>query len=205
MCLPQERGNNMSYIKERDKKYIQNYCKVQIKNDDLIRVKSLVCLLDNKYALYEIIQYIRDILKIDNKYIWRGNLLNYIVKLPRGHIQLVNDLYFNNCYLHQYIVLKELNLDIKQVQQYIIHHINQDKANNDINNLWIFYDRAVHLAYHQAIKRDPNIDIKQFTKDYIESIITDKNTLQIKQYLKILDKLESAKNKKCLSTPIDKH
>ena len=194
----------MSYIKERDKKYIQNYCKVQIKNDDLIRVKSLACLLNDKYALCEIIQYIKNDLKIDNKYIFHSEA-NYIVKLPRGHIQLVNDLYFNNCYLHQYIVLKELNLDIKQVQQYIIHHIDQNKANNDINNLFIFYDRAVHLAYHQAIKHDPDTNIKQFTKDYIESIITDKNTLQIKQYLKILDKLESAKNKKCLSTPIDKH
>jgi len=193
-----------NYISNKDKKYIENYCLVQMEQGDLIRPKSVMCLLEDKYAVCEVLQYIRNDLGIDNKYIWRGNTTNYIIELPRGHIQLINDVYFNNCYLHQYVICKELDLDIKEVQKYIIHHIDQNKGNNDISNLWVFYDIASHIAYHQVLKHG-DVDIKQFTENYIESIINNKNVTEIKQYLEILDKLERTKNKKCLSTPIDKH
>ena len=86
--------------------------------------------------------------------------------------------------------------------------MDMDKGNNNISNLWIFFDRAIHLSYHQAIKHNPNIDIKQFTENYIESIITDKNSMEIKQYLKILDKLQKAKKSKknaYLSSHLSKH
>lgn len=194
----------LNYITTDDKRYIKNYCKIQMEQGDLIRPKSVMCLLEDKYSVNEVITYIKNDLGIDLKYIFHGEA-DYIVKLPRGHVQLVNDVYFNNCYLHQYIVHKELKINIVEVQKYIIHHIDQNKGNNDISNLWIFYNQAVHQAYHQAIKHNPNIDIKQFTMDYVESIIDNKNVTEIKQYLEILDKLERTKNKKCLSTPIDKH
>lgn len=194
-----------NYISNKDKKYIENYCLVQMEQGDLIRPKSVMCLLEDKYAVCEVLQYIREGLKIDNKYIWRGNTTNYIIELPRGHIQLINDVYFNNCYLHQYVICKELDLDIKEVQKYIIHHQDMDKGNNNISNLWVFYDIASHIAYHRVYKHDKDIDIKKFTMDYIEGIINKDNSKQIKDYLDMLDKLQKAKNKKCLSTPIDKH
>lgn len=194
-----------NYISNKDKKYIENYCLVQMEQGDLIRPKSVMCLLEDKYSVNEVITYIKEGLKVPQDKIFHGEA-DYIVKLPRGHVQLVNDVYFNNCYLHQYIVHKELKINIVEVQKYIIHHIDQNKGNNDISNLWIFYDTGSHIAYHQAIKHNPNIDIKQFTMDYIEGIITDKNVTEIKQYLEILDKLEKAKKskKKCLSIGVDK-
>lgn len=194
-----------SYISNKDKKYIERYCKIQMEQGDLIRVKSLACLLEYKYCLCEILQYIKEALKVDSKYIWRADS-SYTIKLPRGHIQFTGmDLYYPNIYYHQYVVAKELDLDIVEVQKYIIHHIDQNKGNNNISNLWIFYDTACHIAYHQAIKHNPNIDIKQFTMDYIEGIINKDNSKQIKDYLDMLDKLQKAKNKKCLSIGVDKH
>ena len=197
----------LNYITTDDKRYIKNYCKIQMEQGDLIRPKSVMCLLEDKYSVNEVITYIKNDLGIDLKYIFHGEA-DYIVKLPRGHVQLVNDVYFNNCYLHQYVVAKELDLSIGEVQKYIVHHMDMDKGNNNISNLWIFFDRAIHLSYHQAIKHNPNIDIKQFTENYIESIITDKNSMEIKQYLKILDKLQKAKKSKknaYLSSHLSKH
>lgn len=194
----------LNYITTDDKKYIKNYCKIQMEHKELIRPKAIACLLEGKYSLCEILQYIKNYLGIDNKYIWRGNTTDYIITLPRGHVQLTNDVFFNNCYLHQYIVAKELNISMEEVQKYIIHHQDQDKGNNNIDNLFIFYDRAVHLSYHQTIKHNPNIDIKQFTMDYVDSIITDKNATEIKDYLEILGKLERTKKEKILSMPLDK-
>lgn len=182
-----------NFITEMDKKYIKNYCKVQIDNKDLIRIKSLACLLEEKYALYEVMQYIKGDLEIREDKIWHGEA-NYIITLPRGHVQLINDLYFNNCYLHQYVVCKELDIDMEQVQKYIVHHIDQDKGNNNITNLWIFYDIGSHIAYHQAIKHNKDINIKEFTENYIESIINKDNSKQIKDYLTIVDKLQKRKN-----------
>lgn len=182
-----------SFITEMDKKYIKNYCRVQMDNGDLVRIKSLACLLEEKYALYEIMQYIKRDLNITKDKIWHGEA-NYIITLPRGHIQLINDLYFNNCYLHQYIVVKELDLDMEQIQKYIVHHIDQDKGNNNITNLWIFYDTGSHIAYHQAIKHNKDTNIKEFTENYIESIINSKNAEEIKHYLAIVDKLQKRKN-----------
>ena len=182
--------NIKNYITTEDGRYIQNYCKIQKDNNDLIRVKSLSALLGGKYACFEIMQYIRS-LGVPKDKIFHGEA-DYIVTLPRGHVQLVNDLYFNNCYLHQYNICKSLDVEMEQVQKYIIHHQDQDKGNNDISNLFIFYNQAIHMAYHQAIKHG-DIDIKEFTLNYVDSIMNKDNVEEIRQYLEILDNLEKAK------------
>lgn len=194
---------NKTYLTTKDKKYIKNYCKLQMENEELIRVKSLASLLSKKYALFEIMQYIKEDLKITQDKIFYG-VADYIVKLPRGHIQLTNDLFFDRCYLHQYILCQELELDMEQIQEYVIHHIDQDKGNNDIENLWTFYDVASHTAYHQAIKHNTDINIKEFTENYVESIINKDNAARIRKYLEILDRLENAKRKKCLDIGVSK-
>jgi len=193
-------NNYKLYITERDKKYIENYCKVQMEHKDLIRIKSIAVMLENKYAMYEIMQYIKQDLGISKDKIFHGEA-DYIVKLPRGHIQLVNDLYFNNCYLHQYIISMELDIPMEQIQKYIIHHLNMQKDTNDINNLWIFYDQASHQAYHQLLKKGIIQDIKQFTMDYMEDILATDNAAEVKKYLEILDILEK-KNKLLNATNI---
>jgi hypothetical protein len=181
---------NKYFINNEDKKYLENYCKIQMENNDLIRIKSIMCLLSQKYATYEVMQYIKRDLKISKDKIFHGEA-DYIIKLSekRGHIQLVNDLYFNNCYLHQYVIVKMLGVEMEQVQKYIIHHLDFIKDNNDISNLWIFYDQASHMGYHQGIKHG-DIDIKEFNKNYIESIINSQNAMEIKEYLQVVQALE---------------
>lgn len=187
------------HITAKDKKYIENYCRIQIDNDDLIRVKAIICLLDNQYSCCEVINYIRDDLGISRDKIFHGEA-EYIFKLPRGHYQLTNDVYFDNCYMHQYVVCKSLEIPMEQVQKYIVHHIDENKSNNDILNLWVFYNQALHQAYHQISKKDVNVDIKEFTLEYIESIANSKNADEIKKYLQILDKMEYVReNKKKLN------
>lgn len=175
------------YITKKDKKYIKNYCQVQIENKELIRVKSLMCLLDKQYATGEIIEYIREDLKVPKDKIFHGEAF-YTSVLPRGHIQLSNqDLYYPNCYLHQYVVSMELDIPMEEVQKYVVHHVDMNKANNSIDNLFIFYDVASHTAYHMAIKHG-KIDMYNYARDYIDSIINKDNATAVKEYLKILDK-----------------
>ena len=173
------------YISKSDKRYLKNYCRNQIKNADKIRVKSLACMLENQYALYEIMSYIKEELGIEPKYIYHAEA-NYIHEMQRGHVLLCNDLYFEGVYLHQYIIAQELGIKIEEIRQYVIHHIDQNKSNNDISNLWIFYDGSSHILYHQLLKRDAGADIKEFTLDYLEGILKLDNKLSIERYLEIL-------------------
>ncbi|NMM61179.1 hypothetical protein HBE96_00360 [Clostridium sp. P21] len=183
---------NKIYITQNDKKYIENYCKIQIENNDKIRVKSVAVTLSQKYALYEIMQYIKQDLGITEDKIWHGDA-DYIFKMTRGHVQIVSDLYFNTSYMHQYVICKELGLGIEQVKKYIIHHIDQDKSNNNIDNLWLFCDKSSHMSFHQLLKKDVNADIKEFNSNYIESILDNSNKEDIKKYLEVVDKLENTK------------
>ena len=188
--------NKEGYINYIDKARIRHYCKNQIENGKQIKVKSLACVLRGKYALYEITNYITKDLHINSGKIWRVNS-DYLRQMPRGHWQLTTqDLYFSNCYLHQYIVLKELGIEIKQVKKYIIHHIDMDKSNNNIENLFIFYNQASHLTYHMAINHNTDTDIEELNSDYIESILDSSNAKEIKEYLLVLDKLKQCKKNK---------
>ncbi len=179
------------YINKSDKRYIKNYCRNQIKNADKIRVKSLACMLESQYALYEIMSYIKEELGIESKYIYHAEA-NYIHEMQRGHVMLCNDLYFDSVYLHQYILAQELGIKIEEIRQYTIHHIDLNKSNNDINNLWVFYDASSHIAYHMLLKRDAKADIKEFTLDYAEGILDLANKQEIERYLEILQKREIA-------------
>ena len=66
-----------------------------------------------------------------------------------GHLQL-NDFY--NSYLHQYVVSKELGISIMTVKSYCVHHINGDKMDNNISNLWLFADGLMHIKYHSLLE-----------------------------------------------------
>lgn len=176
-----------NYISEKDKNKIKRLCESKIKAEDLIRVKSISIVLEEKYCLHDILKYIKKDLGIKSNRIYWGTRANYVITLPRGHVQIINDVHFNNKYYHQYVVTKELGLDIEEVDKYIIHHIDENKGNNDINNLFIFYDTSSHIAFHQALKHNKNLDIEQFNNEYIDTIINQCNIDSIRAYLKILN------------------
>lgn len=91
-----------------------------------------------------------------------------------GHIQLAN---FYNLYEHQYVMLKELKLKVGEVRKYVIHHQNFDKKDNNISNLWLFFDQHMHMLWHTLLESkevENSIDnIYLFTKECIYKMLAD--------------------------------
>lgn len=188
--------NVKSYLSTQDKKIIKDYCNKQMQDKDKIRIKSLATTLENEYALYEIIDYIKNELNISDECIFRCKD-TYLCE-AHGHVRLSRtDVYYSNAYQHQYNVHKALDIPMKVVGKYIIHHIDSDKHNNDINNLWIFFNPALHREFHVELKNNPDVSISKFTKNWIENNITIENYKELKEYLKLILKAESTK--KCLN------
>lgn len=183
-------------LNTKDKVIIENYCKEQIKENDLIRVKSIATLLTEQYALYEIIDYIKNELNIGDDCIYRRK--DTYLSEAHGHIRISrSDLYYSNVYVHQYKVHKAFDISLEVLGKYIVHHIDGDKHNNNINNLWIFYNSAIHRAFHIELEKNPSISINKFTKNWVEDNINNENELELTRYLKLILKVENTK--KCLS------
>lgn len=183
-------------INTKDKKYIEEYCNIQIKNKDKIRIKSLAPLLSEHYALFEIKQYIKNELKIEDEYILHPKSTYLCV--VHGHIRInTSDLYYKNVYLHQYMVHKAFNISMKTVSKYVIHHISLDKHNNDVSNLWLFYNQQLHREFHIELEKNKDISISIFTKNWIEDTLNAENCEELAEYLKLLLRIEN--DKKCLS------
>lgn len=186
----------IKFISTKDKAIIKGYCDSQIENKDQIRVKSLAVMLENQYAMYEIMDYIKNDLNISNDYIWRCKD-TYLCE-THGHIRLSRtDVHYSNVYLHQYVVHKAFDISMEVVGKYVIHHIDSRKHNNDVNNLWIFFNPALHRAFHLELERNPDVSISKFTKNWIEDNINKENRIELTRYLKLILKVENIK--KCLS------
>ena len=71
-------------IKEKHKNIIKKICEAKLRNGEKIQPKLFVAMLsvDEKYAVYEIMQYIKQDLRISIKDIWHGEA-SYIIELPR--------------------------------------------------------------------------------------------------------------------------
>lgn len=177
-------------LSTKDKIIVENYCKEQIKENDLIRVKYIATLLTQKYALYEIIDYIKKELNIGDDCIYRCK--DTYLSQAHGHVRISrSDLYYSNVYVHQYKVHKAFNVSMEVLGKYIIHHIDGDKHNNNINNLWIFYNTAIHRAFHIELEKNPSISINKFTKNWVEDNIN--NEIELTRYLKLILKVENTK------------
>lgn len=186
----------IKFISTEDKGTIKEYCNKQIQDKDSIRVKSLASMLENQYAMYELIEYIKNDLNISDDYIWRCKD-TYLCE-AHGHIRLSRtDVHYSNVYQHQYVVHKAFDIPMETIGKYIIHHIDSDKHNNSINNLWIFYNSSLHRVFHIELEKTPNISISKFTKNWIEDNINNENRIELTRYLKLILKVENTK--KCLS------
>lgn len=184
------------YINTKDKEYIKQHCEEQIKNKDQIRVKSLDCLLDEHYALFEIIEYIKNELDIAEECIWRGKN-NYLTEM-HGHSRInPSDSFYGNVYVHQYYVHKAFNVPMQTVSKYVIHHVDLNKKNNSLSNLWIFFNQTLHREFHVELNKNPSVSISQFTKNWVEDSLNAENSEELTEYLKLLLKAEHIK--KCMS------
>lgn len=192
-----------NYINDVDKKRIERQCDMMLRAGDKIQVKTIAVTLSEKHCLHDILDYIRNDLKIEEGKISGSAITDYLARQPIGYLQISNrDLYFANKYYHQYVVCKELNVDISKIERYIIHHIDEDKTNNEIDNLFIFYDKASHQAFHKIAEFNKDVDINTLNAEYIENLLCEENAESIKEYLEILHKKNTHQS---LAEDNDKH
>ena len=121
-----------------------------------------------------------------------------------GHIQLTD---YYNSYLHQYIMSKELGISIQDVKKYCIHHVDGNKLDNNITNLWVFFDGATHMLYHSMSEEVGNsldelyiftldqteVDLKNIDDDLEQGIVSHDEYISIKQdinnYMQLITQL----------------
>lgn len=192
----------INLIDKKDRRIIRNKVDLQIYIHKQVFIKDIARSLKNKYALFHILFYIKEVLHVEPKDI-SFSKANYLTKQKSGHIILTNDLYYNRVYLHQYLICKvlEIDVDVLSNNDFIIHHIDEDKTNNDINNL-VILPREKHIAWHRILQ---NEDLKNKIKlnDFIEGFIKQQSiiaySLPLKEqerlciYIELNDKLNSYK------------
>ena len=194
----------INLIDKKDKRIIRNKVDLQMYIHKRVFIKEIARSLKNKYALFHILFYVKEVLHVEPKDI-SFSKANYLTTQKSGHVILTNDLYFNRVYLHQYLICKVLKIDVEVLSNndFIIHHIDEDKTNNDINNL-VILPREKHIAWHRILQ---NEDLKNKIKlnDFIEGFINQQSiiayALPLKEqerlciYIELNDKLNSYKNK----------
>lgn len=192
----------ISLIDKKDKRIIRNKVYLQMYIHKRVFIKDIARSLKNKYALFHILFYVKEVLHVEPKDI-SFSKANYLTTQKSGHVILTNDLYFNRVYLHQYLICKVLEIDVEVLSNndFIIHHIDEDKTNNDINNL-VILPREKHIAWHRILQ---NEDLKNKIKlnDFIEGFINQQSiiayALPLKEqerlciYIELNDKLNSYK------------
>ena len=192
----------ISLIDKKDKRIIRNKVELQMYIHKRVFIKEIACSLKNKYALFHILFYVKEVLHVEPKDI-SFNKANYLTTQQSGHIILTNDLYYNRVYLHQYLICKVLEIDVNVLSNndFIIHHIDEDKTNNDINNL-VILPREKHIAWHRILQ-DEDLKNKIKLNDFIESFINQQSiiaySLPLKEqerlciYIELNDKLNAYK------------
>lgn len=194
----------INLIDKKDRRIIRNKVDLQIYIHKQVFIKDIARSLKNKYALFHILFYIKEVLHVEPKDI-SFSKANYLTKQKSGHIILTNDLYYNRVYLHQYLICKvlEIDVDVLSNNDFIIHHIDEDKTNNNINNL-VILPREKHIAWHRVLQNE-NLRNKIKLNDFIKGFITQQSiiaySLPMKEqerlytYIELNDKLNSYKNK----------
>lgn len=70
---------------------------------------------------------------------------------------------------HRYIMEKYLNRKLSKKEY--VHHIDFNKNNNDISNLYLFENGTLHACYHQYINRNNYIHPSEYVKKYRDYIM----------------------------------
>jgi len=75
---------------------------------------------------------------------WNGGIV-----LKKGYVRVRKD----GGYLRQHRFIVSEYIDRKLNKHERIHHIDGNKTNNEINNLYIFRNNYSHIKYHNFLKR----------------------------------------------------
>lgn len=59
-------------------------------------------------------------------------------------------------YLHRFLMAQKIGRELSEAE--VVHHIDENKRNNRIENLMLFENQAKHLEYHRANPAAPVAD-----------------------------------------------
>ena len=65
-----------------------------------------------------------------------------------------------------YIIKMELYLGRPLDKEEVVHHIDRNRKNNDISNLYLFKNQFIHGAYHGYIRNNKYITPYEFVQQY---------------------------------------
>ena len=65
-----------------------------------------------------------------------------------------------------YIITMELHIGRPLTKEEVVHHIDRDRTNNDISNLYLFKNQIIHGTYHGYIRTHDYISPDEFVQKY---------------------------------------
>ena len=173
------------YLTDLEQDKIKKMYQVYLDNEEKVRVKVIAISIEVPAALVKkyILEQYGEGAK-DNLY----HAESHYIDTNKGYIRYKD---YYNLYEHQFVICRELDIKIKDIGKYTVHHKDKDKTNNQFENLHLFYNADIHSSWHWLEGREPAADLLEFTFDYIEQMverdITSKERKAISDYMKLLD------------------
>ena len=158
------------------RKKCNEYHTINIDNQLLIKLY-----IDEKYSIRQLAETfkcnkstIKDRLEKNGIAIRPFNDKNYYKNrkdLNRPHISVDSSGYIHQMSQRQHRLIMEKFLGRKLTKNEHIHHIDFNKSNNDINNLFLFHTNDAHLSYHGYIKHHNYISPQEFMNNIYPNIL----------------------------------
>jgi hypothetical protein len=87
-----------------------------------------------------------DLMRGERNHRWRGGhttARGYVQLKRRGHPMAAPN---GNILEHRLVLAQHIGRDLRASEQ--VHHVNEVRTDNRIENLWLFADRAAHAHWH---------------------------------------------------------
>lgn len=123
--------------------------------------------INKQYSLRQL----QDLLHIQREVI-KNQLVEYGIPIRDGH----SDVYYKSRRKYEkwqsgsrdYNKIMEQHIGRPLLENEVVHHIDFNRSNNDIDNLYLFNSNTIHIAYHGYIKYHDYISPDQFVSKYAE-------------------------------------
>lgn len=151
------------YLSFSQKKLIEKKYKDFIKKKEPVNIRAISAVVDE--PSYLIRQYLikRYGNRIIDKFYYNGCYLDLCESVEKKQYVRFTDFNYKRS---QYIVAKELGVEVEKVREFVIHHINANTFDDSFTNLLPLLDNSMHIKLH-SIKG--NVDLQEYIYDYIDN------------------------------------
>lgn len=92
-----------------------------------------------------------------NSHVWEGG-----IDMNNGYIRVQR--YGKLEILHRLVAEHVLERSLSSEE--VVHHMDENRCNNHPDNLLVCRNTSEHMKLHAAMRRDPNLDQRQWIEDY---------------------------------------